>query len=69
MAPVPRLCEALAESFPPQCGGASVPVSGHVGTSSIPLVSEQGVTWTDQPVTFLGEIIDGTLVVDSTVSG
>ncbi len=65
----PRLCEALAESFPPQCGGASIPVSGHVGTSSIPLMSEQGVTWTDQPVTFLGEIIDGTLVVDSTVSG
>ena len=65
----PKLCDALAESFPPQCGGASIPVSGHVGTSSIPLVSEQGVTWTDQPVTLFGEIIDGTFVVDSTVSG
>ena len=65
----PKLCEALAESFPPQCGGASIPVSGHVGTFDVPLVSEQGVTWTDQPVTLFGEIIDRTFVVDSTVSG
>ena len=65
----PKLCEALAESFPPQCGGTSIAISGHVGTADIPLVSEQGVTWTDQPVTLFGEIIDGTFVVSSTVSG
>jgi hypothetical protein len=65
----PKLCEALAESFPPQCGGASIPVSGQVGPSDVPLVSEQGVTWTDQPVTLFGEIINGNFVVSSTVSG
>lgn len=65
----PRLCEALAESFPPQCGGASISVSGHVGTSDVPLVSEQGVTWTDQPVTLFGEVLDGKLVVNPTATG
>ena len=65
----PRLCDALAESFPPQCGEASIPVSGYEEVIDVPLQSEQGVTWTDQTVTFLGEVVDGTLVVDPTVAG
>lgn len=65
----PRLCEALAESFPPQCGGASLPVSGFEEVIDVPLQTEQGVTWTDQAVTFLGEIVDGVLMVDHTVAG
>lgn len=62
----PVLCDALAESFPPQCGGDSLPVSGHEEAVDVPIISEQGVTWTDQPVVLLGEYIDGTLVVDPT---
>lgn len=65
----PVLCEVLAESFPPQCGGESLPVSGHEEVIDVPLVSEQGVTWTDRPVVLLGEYVGGTLVVDPTVSG
>ena len=65
----PVLCEVLAESFPPQCGGASVPVEGHEEAVDVPLVSEQGVTWTDQPLILFGDIVDGTLVVDPTVLG
>ena len=65
----PRLCEALAESFPPQCGEASIPVTGYEEVIDVPLQSEQGVTWTDQAVTFLGEIVDGTLVIDLGVTG
>ena len=65
----PVLCEVLAESFPPQCGGASVAVEGHEEAVDVPIVSEQGVTWTDQPLTLFGEIVDGTLVVDPTVLG
>lgn len=65
----PLLCETLAESFPPQCGGASVPVSGHEEAVAVPLVAEQGVTWSDQPLVLSGEIVDGTLVVDPTVLG
>lgn len=56
-----RLCEALAESFPPQCGGASVPVDGYDGLG-LPLSSEGDVTWTDVSVEIAGEMIDGTLV-------
>jgi hypothetical protein len=65
----PVLCEVLAESFPPQCGGASLPVSGHEEAVGVPIIAEQGVTWTDQPLVLFGEIVDGTLVVDPTVLG
>lgn len=65
-----RLCEVLAESFPPQCGGASIPLSGHEDViETVLLVTTQGVTWTDAPVSLLGEIIEGTLVVVATVAG
>ena len=65
----PVLCEVLAESFPPQCGGASLGVSGHEEAVGVPIIAEQGVTWTDQPLVLFGEIVDGTLVVDPTVLG
>jgi hypothetical protein len=65
----PRLCETLAESFPPQCGGASLPVSGHEEAVNIPMLEEQGVTWTDQTLVLFGEVVGGTLVVDPTVTG
>jgi hypothetical protein len=65
----PVLCEVLAESFPPQCGGASVEVSGHGEATDVPIVSEQGVTWTDQTLVLFGELDGGTFVVDPTVLG
>ena len=53
---VVRLCEALAESYPPQCGGASVVVEG-LGLKSIDgIVSEGPISWTDQSVQVLGTI-------------
>lgn len=63
-----RLCELFAESAPPLCGGASIPVTDYEEVLSVPLTSAQGVSWTDQLVSFLGEIVDGTLVVDPTVA-
>ena len=63
-----RLCELLAESFPAQCGGASIPISGYEEVLSVPLNNSQGVSWTDDLVSFLGEIVDGTLVVDPLVA-
>ena len=65
----PVLCDALAESFPPQCPGVSIPVSGHEEVIGVPIMTEQGVSWTDQTVVLFGEIVDGTLVVDPTVTG
>jgi hypothetical protein len=64
-----RLCEALAESYPPQCGVASIAVTGYEEMVDVPLVQAQGVTWTDQTVSLLGEIVDGVLVVDPMVAG
>jgi hypothetical protein len=57
-----RLCEALAESMPPQCGGASIEVANLDTVDPDELVTAQGVTWTDLPVTIIGQIVDGVLV-------
>ncbi len=64
-----RLCELLAESFPPQCGGASVTLAGYQSVDVGPLTRAQGVTWTDQPVVIFGELANGILVVDPSVAG
>lgn len=63
------LCEALAESFPPQCGGASIEITGFEQALGAPITSAQGASWTEERVGFLGEIVDGTLVVDPTTQG
>ena len=59
-----RLCEALAESFPPQCGGASIPFDNAAGADLGVLSVEQGVTWSDQPVVVVGSVVDGVFVAD-----
>ena len=70
-----RLCEALAESFPPQCGGASLAIAGVDDALAARLVEEepieesQGVKWTDQHIWLFGEIVDGELVLDATILG
>ena len=60
-----RLCEALAESMPPQCGGASVGVANLDTVDPDDLATSQGVSWTDLPVVIIGEIVDGVLVPNS----
>ena len=52
-----RMCETLLESFPPQCGGASISVGDF--EVDLPLSSEAGVSWTDQVVYLEGEIVGG----------
>jgi hypothetical protein len=44
-----RLCEALAESFPPQCGGASITMTSLDQIDPDELQTEGDVTWTDFP--------------------
>jgi predicted secreted protein len=48
-----RLCEALAESFPPQCGGASVVIANPASVAE-ELNEEQATRWTDDRV-----VVDG----------
>ncbi|GMQ86202.1 MAG: hypothetical protein BMS9Abin07_1775 [Acidimicrobiia bacterium] len=63
------LAEALAESFPPQPGGAlliveELDLDGYAG-----LTSAQGITWSDQTVQVLGTVAGGVLTVSATASG
>lgn len=44
-----RLCEVLAESFPPQCGGASIVVT-NPEVLTVALEQEQSVRWTNERV-------------------
>ena len=64
-----RLCEVLAESYPPQCGGASIPVLEYDEMVDVPLQNAEGVTWTDESLSLFGELVDGVFVVDPTVAG
>ena len=58
-----RLCSALAESFPPQCGGSSLVVQDLNLDKVDALVTEGDVSWTDRPIQLLGVVSDGTLTV------
>lgn len=63
-----RLCDALAESYPPQCGVASLVVEG-VALDELPaLTSAVGVTWSEREVELLGRVADGVLLVEGTAS-
>ena len=61
----PRLCSALAESFPPQCGGASLIVEGLDLTLVENLQTEGDVRWAEQ-VDLLGTVEGGVLTVSAT---
>ena len=55
-----RLCSALAESFPPQCGGASLHVDGLDLAEVDDLITEGDVSWTDRPLELLGIVENDT---------
>jgi hypothetical protein len=60
-----RICEALAESYPPQCGGRSYRLVGF-DTSAVSGVEQaNGVSWTQQQIAVRGVVSDDgeTLVV------
>jgi len=58
-----RLCESLAESFPPQCAGRFLVVEGLDLTTMDGLTSEGSVTWSDQPEQVLGTVEGEVLTV------
>ncbi len=60
-----RLCDALAESFPPQCGGDSVILDSLDSIDPDELTSEGDVTWTNAQQTVYGELSDGILTTTS----
>ena len=58
-----RLCSALAESFPPQCGGPSLEIEGSVDAA---FAQEGNVRWTETEVSLLGHVDQGVLRVSET---
>ncbi len=52
------LCEALAESFPPQCPGESVPVVNPDHLDEVEFTSSGAVRWTDRPLTVVGTLTE-----------
>lgn len=61
-----RLCSALAESYPPQCAGASLVVEGLDLAGVDGLKTEGDVSWTDTRFSVLGDVEDGVLIVSKT---
>ncbi|MDA0365476.1 MAG: hypothetical protein O3B31_00760 [Chloroflexi bacterium] len=64
-----RLCEALAESFPPQCGGSSLTLVGLDLSARDDLEQEGDVQWSASELKLLGEIGPGTFTVNPAASG
>ncbi len=60
---VARLCEALLESFPPQCGEPSV-VIANIDELDATFTTEQDVRWTDLPVDVVGTVDAGVLTLE-----
>ena len=65
-----RLCDALAESYPPQCGGASIVITNPEDfPTEAPLVEEGSTQWLDSPITVFGYVTDGELTLAPNVTG
>lgn len=59
-----RLCDALAESSPPQCGGPSIAVTGLPPELVAGLAERSGVRWSDAPVQLIGSVRGSVFVND-----
>jgi hypothetical protein len=60
-----RLCDAIAESHPPQCGGAALRVVG-LDVSTIDSLQRDGDRgWTEQRISILGEVDGDTITIDA----
>ena len=58
-----RLCSALAESHPPQCGEPSLRVEGLEVGAVGGLREAEGVRWSEREISLLGTVADGALRV------
>lgn len=58
-----RLCEALLESHPPQCGQPSLGIEGDVDGD---FEEAEGVRWTADQVSVLGEVESGVIRISET---
>lgn len=64
-----RLCDLVLESLPPQCGEPSMRITNPEAFPQETVVSQQGIKWTDQPVTIFGHINNGDFTIATNVNG
>ena len=64
-----RLCESLTDSSPPGCGGSSTEVVGLDPDDVTGTQSDGGTTWTESPITVVGDLEDGVLEVPPAPTG
>ena len=54
-----RLCNAIMESFPPQCGTPAIPVVNLPPELVAGLTAKDGLRWSETPVQLMGTVKDG----------
>jgi len=64
-----RLCEALAESFPPQCGGPSLTVLNPDALTSFVLIEEGETQWSPDLIVVLGHVSGTDFTVSTATNG
>jgi hypothetical protein len=60
-----QLCEALAESYPPQCGGANLILVNPDATDNLPLLEDGNVQWSPDVVILIGTVTGTELTIDT----
>jgi hypothetical protein len=63
------LCEALAESFPPQCGGERITVTNPETLTGFVLVEEGNTQWSPEIVVVIGNVDGVAFTVAANVNG
>ena len=63
-----HLCETIAESYPPQCGGASLTLANPDATDDLPLIEEGDLQWSPDIVTLIGTVAGNEVTIDTTSS-
>lgn len=61
-----RLCDALAESYPPQCAGESIVITNPDTTDAYPLIEEGDVQWSPERVTVIATVTSEGITIDPT---
>ncbi|MCZ7534246.1 MAG: hypothetical protein M5U23_12745 [Acidimicrobiia bacterium] len=56
-------CEALAESYPPQCGGERLSVTNPDAMGPLALIEEGDTQWYDGALTLMGTVSNGTFTI------
>ncbi|MCJ7782042.1 MAG: hypothetical protein MUQ27_14585 [Acidimicrobiia bacterium] len=61
-----QLCEALAESYPPQCAGASLALTNPDSTDGLTLVEDGDVQWSPDIVILISTVTGNELTITTT---